>query len=73
MCQANASRSKNAQPFSLKTRQRPEGLHPNQSTKSCPVLTLDKKETFEVDLSSGPANIKENLQIEKRELVVRKG
>jgi hypothetical protein len=50
-----------------------EGLHQNQSTKSGPVLTLDKKETFGVDHSSGLADIKENLQIEKRELVVRKG
>jgi len=32
-----------------------------------------KKETFEVGHSSGLANIKENLQIEKRELIVRKG
>jgi len=51
-----------------------EGLHLNQSTKSGLVLTLDqKKETFEVDHSSGPADIKENLQIEKRELIVHKG
>jgi len=50
-----------------------EGLHPNQSTKSGPVLTLDKKETFEVGHSSGLVDIKENLQIEKRELIVRKG